>query len=139
MRLAEIYLNYAEAAIESGKGDVVLAADLINALRRRAGHTDDIPATLENILKERQIELTFEGFRYWDLVRRREYHIIFNSGRRKALVPLIDLRGEQPKYIFVRANFYYDEYAGGLTFQPFRYYKAIPERNTNNLVENPQY
>ncbi|MDH6356213.1 RagB/SusD family nutrient uptake outer membrane protein [Parabacteroides sp. PF5-9] len=139
MRLAEIYLNYAEAAVESGKGDMALAANLINALRRRAGHTDNIPATLANILKERQVELAFEGFRYWDLVRRREYHTVFSSGRRKALVPLIDLREEQPKYIFVRANFYYDEYAGGRTFQTYRYYKSIPGRNTNNLVENPQY
>ena len=139
IRLAEIYLNYAEAVVESGKGDVELAANLINALRHRAGHTDNISATLDNVLKERRIELAFEGFRYWDLVRRREYHTVFNSGRRKALVPLLDLREEQPKYIFVRANFYYDEYAGGRTFQPYRYYKAIPGRNTNNLVENPQY
>ncbi len=57
MRLAEIYLNYAEAAVESGSGDLTLAATLINDLRRRAGHTDKIPATLENILKERQVEL----------------------------------------------------------------------------------
>lgn len=139
IRLAEIYLNYAEAAIESGKGDIALATKLINALRKRAGHTDNIPLTLGNVLKERQVELAFEGFRYWDLVRRREYHTLFNSGRRKALVPLIDLREDQPKYIFVRANFYYDEYAGGRTFQPYRYYKSIPGRNTNNLVENPQY
>lgn len=139
MRLAEIYLNYAEAAIESGSGDQTLAATYLNALRRRAGHTDQIPATLENILKERRIELAFEGFRYWDLIRRREYHTTFNSTRRLALVPMIDLREEKPKYIFVRANFYYDEYAGGRTFQPYRYYMSIPGRNTNNLVQNPQY
>jgi hypothetical protein len=139
MRLAEIYLNYAEAAAESGGGDMALAANLINALRHRAGHKDNIPATLENILKERRVELAFEGFRYWDLVRRRDYHTIFSSARRKALVPLLDLREEQPKYIFVRTNFYYDEYAGGRTFQPYRYYKSIPGRNTNNLVQNPQY
>jgi hypothetical protein len=139
IRLAEIYLNYAEAAVESGKGDVELAARLINALRRRAAHTDNIPATLQNVLKERQVELAFEGFRYWDLMRRREYHTTFNSSRRLALVPMIDLRENQPKYIFVRANFYYDEYVGGRTFQPYRYYQAIPGRNTNNLVQNPQY
>lgn len=139
IRLAEIYLNYAEAAVESGQGDLQLAANLINALRRRAGHTDQIAATLENVLKERQVELAFEGFRYWDLVRRREYHTRFNSGRRLSLVPMIDLREQTPKYIFVRANNFYDEFAGGHTFQPFRYYKAIPGRNTNKLVQNPQY
>jgi hypothetical protein len=139
IRLAEIYLNYAEAAVESGKGDITLAATLINDLRRRAGHTDNIPATLSNILKERQVELAFEGFRYWDLIRRRAYHTTFNSSRRLALVPMIDLRDDPPGYIFVRSAFYYDEYAGGRTFQPYRYYQAIPGRNTNNLVQNPQY
>ena len=50
-RLAEIYLNYAEAAIESGQGDASLAKTYLNALRKRAGHTDEIQATLDNILK----------------------------------------------------------------------------------------
>lgn len=139
IRLAEIYLNYAEAAVESGKGDQALAAKLVNDIRKRAGHKDNIPGTLENVLKERRVELAFEGFRYWDLIRRRDYHSIFSSGRRLALVPMVDLREEQPQYIFVRANFYYDEYAGGRTFQQHRYYQAIVGRNTNNLVENPGY
>lgn len=139
IRLGEIYLNYAEAAVESGAGDLNLAAGLINALRKRAGHSDQIPVSLENVLKERRVELAFEGLRYWDLVRRREYHELFNAGKRKALVPVIDLREAQPKYIFIRANNYYDENAGGRTFQPFHYYRPIPGRNTNNLVENPNY
>lgn len=139
MRLAEFYLNYAEATVESGMGDMALAADLINALRRRAGHTDRIPITLANVLKERQIELAFEGFRYWDLYRRRDYHVIFNAGRRHALLPLIDLREDTPKYIFVRSHFYHDEMAGGRTFQTYQYYWSIPGINTNNLVQNPGY
>ena len=72
-RLAEIYLNYAEATIESGQGNATLAAQYLNALRKRAGHTDNIPATLDNILKERRIELAFEGHRYWDLIRRQGF------------------------------------------------------------------
>ena len=63
MRLSEIYLNYAEAVVEngSGKGDAALAKKYMNALRKRAAHTDEIPLTLENVLKERRIELAFEG------------------------------------------------------------------------------
>ena len=38
IRLAEIYLNYAEAVVESGKGDQNKAATLLNALRHRAAH-----------------------------------------------------------------------------------------------------
>ncbi|MBN2016253.1 RagB/SusD family nutrient uptake outer membrane protein, partial [Candidatus Dojkabacteria bacterium] len=63
-RLAEIYLNYAEAAIESGQGNAALAEKYLNDIRKRAAHTDVIPATIENILKERQVELAFEYKRY---------------------------------------------------------------------------
>ena len=36
----------------SGLGDKELAENYLNALRRRAGHTDRISLTLENVLKE---------------------------------------------------------------------------------------
>lgn len=137
-RLAEVYLNYAEAVAESGAGDAGLAKTYINALRKRAGHKDEIPLTLENVLKERRVELAFEGFRYWDLMRRREFHSLFAGTRRTALVPMVDLRGDTPKYIFVRANNYYDEFSNGRTFPAATgYYQSIPGRNTNNLIENP--
>ena len=96
IRLAEIYLDYAEAVIESGKGDRAKAATLLNSLRHRAAHKDNIPLTLENVLKERRVELAFEGKRFWDMVRRRDNHIFYNSGMRSALVPMIDLRTDTP-------------------------------------------
>ena len=138
-RLAEIYLNYAEATVESGQGDAALAATYLNALRKRAAHTDNIPGTLSNILKERRIELAFEGQRYWDLVRRREFHTLFNGTKRKSLVPVLDCRQPTPNYIFVRSYNYYDQNAGGVTFNPQWYYRAIPGVATNNLIQNPQY
>jgi hypothetical protein len=138
MRLAEVYLNYAEAVVESGLGNANQAKAYINALRKRAGHTDEIPLTLDNVMKERRVELAFEGFRYWDLMRRREYHTLFSGARRTVLVPMVDLRESTPKYIFVRANNYYDEYNNGRTFNAASgYYESIPGRSTNNLVENP--
>ena len=137
-RLAEIYLNYAESVVESGQGDATLARNYLNALRKRAGHTDEIPLTLNNVLKERQVELAFEGHRYWDLMRRREYHTTFAGTRRTALVPMIDLREGTPQYIFVRVNNYYDEFSNGRTFPAATgYYQSIPGRNTNQLIENP--
>ncbi len=139
IRLAEIYLNYAEAVVESGKGDAAKAAQYLNAIRHRAAHKDNIPLTLDNVLKERRVELAFEGQRYWDMVRRRENHVFFNSGMRSALVPLIDLREATPKYIFVRANFHGDEKGNGRTFSPQSYYKSIPGTGTNGLVQNPGY
>ena len=141
MRLAEVYLNYAEATVEngSGYGDQTLAAQYINDLRHRAGHTDNIPLTLDNVLKERRVELAFEGNkRYWDLIRRREFHTEFANNRmRHALVPMLDLREATPKYVFVRVNFFRDENGGGNTFQPNNYYKGIPGTDTNGLVQNP--
>jgi len=138
-RLAEIYLNYAEAVIESGQGDATLAGTYLNAIRKRAAHTDNIPATLANIAKERQVELAFEQRRYWDLVRKREFHTLFNSGKRKSLVPVLDLRVNPPKYIFVRVNNFYDETANGVTWNPNSYYRSIPGTSGNLLIQNPGF
>lgn len=140
MRLAEVYLNYAEAVVEngSGAGDKDQAKKYLNALRRRAGHTDEIPLTLENVLKERRVEMAFEGKRFWDMNRRREFHTEFSNNRiRKALVPMLDLRGAEPKYVFARVNYFGDETRGGRTFQTVNYYRGIPNIATNGLVQNP--
>lgn len=72
VRLAEVYLNYAEALIESGN-DLNLAVDAINTVRARANMP---PITLgsqaelrEKIRHERRIELVFEEHRFWDIRR----------------------------------------------------------------------
>lgn len=140
MRLAEVYLNYAEAVVENGSGfgDKELAENYLNALRRRAGHTDRISLTLENVLKERRVEMAFEGKRFWDMNRRREFHTEFSNNRiRKALVPMLDLRGAEPKYVFARVNYFGDETRGGRTFQNINYYRGVPNIATNGLVQNP--
>lgn len=140
MRLAEVYLSYAEAVVENGSGfgDKELAENYLNALRRRAGHTDRISLTLESVLKERRVEMAFEGKRFWDMNRRREFHTEFSNNRiRKALVPMLDLRGAEPKYVFARVNYFGDETRGGRTFQNINYYRGIPNIATNGLVQNP--
>lgn len=139
MRLAEIYLNYAEAVAESGLGDATLAASCLNAIRHRAAHTDNIPLTVDNVLKERRVEMIFEGCRYWDLIRRRDFHTRFDATRRFSLVPMIDLSVNPPKYIFMRVHNYYDDRANGLTFVERRYYMSIPGVSGNKLIQNPEY
>ena len=134
LRYAEVLLNYAEAVVESGQGNQAKAAKAINDLRHRAAHTSDIPLTLENVLRERRVERVFEGYRYWDLMRRREYHKVFNNTRRTALVPIFDLR--DMKYIFVRQ---YASRTTGRTFTERNYYKSIPGTAANYLIQNPQY
>ena len=72
-RLAEMYLNYAEALNEYDPGNPNIAA-YVNEVRDRAG-MPDLPAGLsqaqmrERIRHERRIELAFEEHRIWDLRR----------------------------------------------------------------------
>lgn len=135
-RYAEVLLNYAEAIVESGLGDPAAGALALNQVRRRAAHTVDIPLTSENVMRERAVEMAFENKRMWDLIRRREYHQLFNNRTKHALLPLLDLRESPPKYIFVRAvapNF------NPQTFQAKDYYRPIQGIGGNGLVQNPQY
>ena len=74
IRLAEIYLNYAEATLRGGSGDVGTAVSLINEIRERAygntsGNISSGDLTLDFILDERSRELYWEGLRRTDLVR----------------------------------------------------------------------
>jgi hypothetical protein len=136
-RYAEILLNFAEAVVESGTGDATAAAKAINDLRRRAGHTTNIPLTADNVQRERRVELAFENKRFWDLVRRREFHTEFNNRFMHSLLPLQDLRAlPATKYIFVRVN---APNTNTKTFQPRSYYRYIPGISANGLVQNPQY
>ncbi len=134
LRYAEVLLNYMEAVVESGQGDAGKAEQYLNAIRHRAGHTTDIPLTLENVLRERRVELVFENKRYWDLIRRREHHTEFNNRDRHALVPIFDLRSM--KYIFVRQKV---SGSSTWTFNERLYYKPIGGVTTNKLIQNPQY
>lgn len=134
-RYAEILLNYAEAVVESGLGDPEKAASAMNATRKRAFHQTDIPLNIENVLRERNVELAFENKHIWDLMRRRTYHTTFNVTRKHALKPVLDLRGEAPyEYIMIR-----DRVRGNdpQTFNINEYYRNIPGIGLNGLVPNP--
>ncbi len=136
-RYAEVLLNFAEAVAESGTGDVTAATKALNDIRRRAGHTVNIPLTAENVQRERRVELAFENKRFWDLIRRREYHTLFNNRVMHTLLPLQDLRAlPATKYIFVRVQV---PNANPRTFEPKAYYRYIPGIGSNSLVQNPQY
>lgn len=82
MRLADIYLMYAEACAAfggaTGKSSNFskTAEDAINTLRERcgAGHVApefvaDSHKFMDEVRRERQVELSFEGFRFCDLQR----------------------------------------------------------------------
>jgi hypothetical protein len=71
IRIAEVYLNRAEARAQSGNLTDALAD--MNLIRNRAGLESStvtgLQPTLEAIWQERKLELAFEGHRFFDLVR----------------------------------------------------------------------
>ena len=77
LRLAEMYLNRAEAYAKQGKNQEAL--DDVNLIRKRAGLSGDALYTLtdlkgrssvfEVVLDERRMELAFEAQRRWDIFR----------------------------------------------------------------------
>ncbi|MCR8557212.1 RagB/SusD family nutrient uptake outer membrane protein [Mucilaginibacter sp. BJC16-A38] len=74
LRLADVYLVYAEAILgnnsSTANGDALL---YFNKVRARAGVDPAPMLTADTILRERRVELAFEG-QYWiDLVRRSYY------------------------------------------------------------------
>lgn len=88
MRFAEVMMNYAETANETG--DFNTALNLLKQIRMRAGIEagDDgnygITATdrsqmRDAILAERNIEFCFEGHRFWDLRRARKLNMLNNT------------------------------------------------------------
>lgn len=88
MRFAEVMLNYAETANETG--DLNTALEMLKKIRNRAGILPGVDGrygiTAANkvdmraaILAERNIEFCFEGHRFWDLRRHRMLHVLDNT------------------------------------------------------------
>lgn len=72
IRLSEIYLIAAEAALRQTTPDAEAAADYLNEIRKRSPNLEPATAetiTLDMILDERSKELVCEGHRFWDLIR----------------------------------------------------------------------
>ena len=68
IRLAEMYLTYAEAAEATGQ-NLILGLEYINRLRTRAGLVQATELTQDLVRRERRVELAFEGLRYFDIKR----------------------------------------------------------------------
>jgi hypothetical protein len=71
LRLADTYLMEAEALVMGG-GDIGRATQLLTSVHSRAyndGLQHPLTANMENIKKERRLELAGEGHRWFDLVR----------------------------------------------------------------------
>lgn len=140
-RLAEMYLNLAEAAFETG--DNSTAVDAINVVRERAGVAKRTSLTLEQVRNERRCELCFENHRYWDLRRWRiaseDASLVaggLNNFRGSALYPWYDVRDgkwyfEVGTHTPKRLRYYNDR----------NYYNRISstDLNRNGWVQNPGF
>lgn len=148
IRLAELYLNYAEALIENGDpGDFATAREYINRVRIRAG----IP-TIENawalvpganindqetlrsiVRQERTIELYLENHRFWD-VRRWMVADKFLGNK----IYGMNIYGETDANFFKKT-----EVVVQRQFRtPANYLMPLPLQDLNNnekLVQNPGY
>ena len=135
-RYGEVLLNFAEAAFNLGKPNDAL--DAVNQVRFRAGIKKLDAIDREKIRHERQVELAFEGHRYWDLRRWRvaksvltvnrsglRYIYDANTGKYKiTVIPKMDGSTSDPR--FYDANYYFPITPGRIGIDP-------------NLVENPGY
>lgn len=84
IRLAEVYLNLAEACAMLGTSYESEANDAIRKIRTRVNlpYTDLTGEPLLDAIKqERKVELAFEGFYYWDLRRWKEAHVKLDGVR----------------------------------------------------------
>jgi hypothetical protein len=117
LRFAEVVLNLADAANETGR--LSEAKDMVRLIRQRAGIVagagtndyglelgTDIPSMRNIIMNERQIEFAMEGKRYWDLRRTRSLGTIvarqsFKPVAKPPYYPGTTRSGAQPGDIFL--------------------------------------
>lgn len=157
-RYAEVLLNYAEAKAELGTIDQIDINKSINLLRKRANMPDliinsivpdpnwefpTLSAILNEIRRERRIELSCEGFRLNDLMRWRAHHLFIG----KRLIGAKFVQADYPGFTNVNVdnNGYLDYYKtilpNGFQFNPNRdYLDPIPVNEllmNKNLEQNP--
>jgi hypothetical protein len=133
-RLAEIYLNYAEAQFYLGNDATAL--QYLNLIRQRAGITIPLPsltgAALENMIRnERQIELCLEGHRYYDVRRWKIAEVTENKPLMGVIITKNSNGTKTYTYEQVQERF----------FKPQHYLLPIPktEMNRTELEQNPGY
>jgi hypothetical protein len=149
IRMADLYLMKAEAMNEYLDTPTQEVYDAINLVRQRAGipnveitwHNPTVvrPTSLDKhltkegmreiILQERSIELAFEGSRYWDMIRTKQAHLVFNA-------PIFGWSGME----YTSDNFFILESKQERKFTMRDYLTPISlnERNINaNLIQNP--
>jgi hypothetical protein len=143
LRLGEVYLNAAEAAIELGME--AAARDYIEPVRTRAGLTRNLrlepyagTALRDRIRNERKIELAFEDQRYWDVRRWRIAEDVLNI-RVEGIRSLRQISNTGVETFTYETILPESQKMG---FTPNQYYLPIGQGRVDNnpkLLENPGY
>lgn len=138
IRLAEVYLNQAEALYETG--DEGGARKAVNAVRERAG-MPDITASgsdlLEAIRHERRIELVLEEHRYFDVRRWKDAPMYFGT---TVHAVTIHMKPDGSKTYFDSAL--RSSIGGDRKWDDKMYWLPIPKAEMDknpNFVQNPGY
>jgi len=134
-RLSEIYLNYAEAQYRLGNNGV--AIQYLDLIRQRAGIKNPLPnalsgTALENkIRNERQVELSLEGHRYYDVRRWKIADVTENKPLMGVIITKKANGSKTYNYSQVQTR----------VFKPQHYLLPIPksEINRTKLTQNPGY
>ncbi|MBS0028189.1 RagB/SusD family nutrient uptake outer membrane protein [Chitinophaga sp. 22321] len=161
IRLAEVMMNYAEAANETG--NTAAAYEVLKAIRKRAGidaggnELYGLTSGLDKsgmrtaILLERRLEFAFEGKRGKDLRRRRLYGQLNGTKRKGLRITLTGFGGDKNAFYTayaagsVNLNTQYNQYFNEqvidvdllnvINFRDNYYFAAIPR---THLEKNPK-
>ena len=146
MRIAEVYLNYAEALNEYNGGPTDLAYQMIDKVRARVGLNGlnrgmSQEQFREAVLRERACEFGYEEVRFFDLIRWKRADI-FSAPKHK----LHTYRHETTKQLDYAVESYAQSLdhkwwdAGSNGFSPKWYLSAFPMSEVNKgygLIQNP--
>jgi hypothetical protein len=142
LRYAEILLNYAEAQNEASGPDATVYA-AVNSIRERPSvNMPDLPAGLTQtqmrtaIMNERQVELAFEEFRFYDV---RRWKIADSTENVPAYGMSVVVNPANPSgYTYTKKIA-----LAGRAFLPSQYWLPIPlteiQASNNQLQQNPGY
>jgi hypothetical protein len=140
LRMAEIYLSYAEAANEFEGSPSAEAYRCINKVRNRVG-LQDLPAGLskeqfrEAVILERALEFGMEEVRWFDLIRwKRE------ADFRKTLKGCNTRRSASAPYTYTYETFDLPSRYWQANWSPKWYLSAFPLNEVNKgygLIQNP--
>ncbi|MFT3946797.1 MAG: RagB/SusD family nutrient uptake outer membrane protein [Agriterribacter sp.] len=138
-RYAEILLNYAEAALESGT-NLPEALTAINLVRSRGGIKPLTAGelTINRLRNERKVELAFEDSRFWDIRRWRIGSDLFKSTNMHGLYPYLKYTGSGYKYIFKKITGDIDGGKSRIWEEKDNYSNLSGYISTNNkIINNP--